>query len=172
MLDDLVDIRAYKASDIPQIVELCSKQIPLLPNYKGVVVDIDRISYVLRHNLSPSAGFQCWVLVTRGEKIVGVAAGYCNQGLITKEYIANDSFLCILPEYRNLKRANALISAYKEWALQRGATIVSASTRSGYRPEEFAVFMKRNGFEKIGEVYTLRKQPTAIEQELAKLKED
>jgi hypothetical protein len=165
------NLRVYGLSDITQIVSLVDEALPTLPNYKGTVVAKDRLEYVLKHNVKGNAGFQCWILETEKNEVVGIAAGYCVQGLISWDYIANDSFLYIKEEWRTLKSANALIGAYKKWAVAKGAKVVIASVRSGYRPEEFASFMKRNGFKKIGDVYALELEKTGLEQELASLKE-
>lgn len=165
-----VIMRPYELKDIEQIVALVQEHVPKLPNYKNITIAPDRLSYLLRHNHGNASYFQAWVLVTDDNKIVGGVAGYCTQGMLTWQYIASDSFLFIIEEYRSLKRAVALVNAYKKWALARGATLVTASVRGGYRPEEFDRFMKRLGFSPVGTIYHLRNDEGHLSEQLEALR--
>lgn len=149
-------MRPYQIKDIPQITAAVKKYLPELPHYKDMTVAEDRLAYLLKHNFGKDAYFATWVLETTEGEIVGMIGAYCVQGMVTWDYIANDVFLLVFPEYRTLKRANQLIGAYKSWAMARGAALITASVQSGHEPEKFDILMKRNGFVPSGQLYHLR----------------
>lgn len=155
-MSDKVIMRPFALADIPQITALVKKYLPELPHYKHIKVAEDRLSYLLTHNHGRDSYFQCWVLVNEREQIVGGIAAYCTNGMVTWDLIANDVFFFIIPEYRNLERANKLVKAYKTWAIARGAVLILGSVQSGYKPEEFDIFMRRLDFIPCGTLYHLR----------------
>lgn len=163
-----VEMRPYRLEDIPQITAAVKKYLPDLPHYKNITVAEDRLAYLLTHNFGRDAYFACWVLVD-GNKVVGGMAAYCTNGMVTWDLIANDVFLFVFPEYRTLKRANELVRAYKDWAMARGAVLITASVQSGYEPEQFDIFVKRLGFIQSGTLYHLRMDSEYIETRLKEL---
>lgn len=156
MNKDQTQMRPYQLKDIPQITAAVKKYLPELPHYKNVLVAEDRLDYLLRMNFGKDGYFACWVHENETGKIVGGLAAYCTQGMVTWDLIANDVFLFVFPEYRTLKRANDLVNAYKDWAIARGAVLITGSVQSGYEPEKFDAFMKKLDFVPVGTLYQLR----------------
>lgn len=156
MSDKTTRMRPYELKDIPQITAAVKKYLPELPHYKNITVAEDRLAYLLTQNFGRDSYFSCWVHATKEGEIVGGLAAYCIQGMVTWDFIANDVFLFIFPEYRTLVRANMLVRAYKEWAIARGASLITASVQSGYEPEKFDNFMRRLDFIPCGTLYHLR----------------
>lgn len=150
-------MRPYILEDIPFICAGIEKYLPELPNYKNITVSKDRIAYLLKHNFGNVSSFQAWVLVDpKTNQLVGGGAGYCVPGMFTWDLVANDVFLFILPEWRSLRNVLMVMTAYKEWAKARGAKLIMASQIGGYRTEDFAKIMERQGYIAGGYQWMLR----------------
>jgi hypothetical protein len=164
-------LRPYKLTDIEAICDAVEKYLPELPHYKDITVAKDRLSYLLRHNFGNSGYFQCWVLELDGE-LVGGVAGYCTQGMVTWDLIANDVFLYLVESQRTLRNVGLLMDVYKKWALARGAVLITATTTGGYKPEKFDILMRRAGYTYVGNLYHLRTDEAFLSKQLSKLKEE
>lgn len=165
-----VKMRPYRIEDIPQITKAVKKHLPELPHYKNITVAEDRLAYLLRHNIDRDSYFRCWVLENELGEIVGGSAGYLVPGMVTWDLIANDVFLFVFPEYRTLARANMLVKAYKDWALARGAVLITVSVQSGYEPTKYDIFIRRLGFVQSGALYHLRMDENFVKDKLEALK--
>jgi len=149
-------VRRYAESDIPGIVEICSREIPKLPNYRGVVVDSGRIKYMLDNNINNDGYFMVFVLVNEREEVVGGIGAYCVTMAFSWDRACNDMFMFILPEWRTLPNAIKLIRAYRDWALARKAIIIGASYTSGWNDVGMDKLLKLMGFTPIGKMYHYR----------------
>jgi hypothetical protein len=135
--------------------------VPRLPNYTALTPDRKRIEYVLHHNIDNASAFACWVLCDSHDEVRGGVGGYCIMSLLSLDFVADDVFLFILPEYRTLRNTNMLISAYKEWAISHNAKIVRASHSGGSFREGskeqtlFDELLSRQGFKLVGKIYHL-----------------
>jgi len=47
-------LRHYQLKDIPIMAALVEKYVPELPNYDGITIDKDRVSYLLRQHATNS----------------------------------------------------------------------------------------------------------------------
>lgn len=148
-------LRHYGQQDVEEIVKLIKQELPKLPNYKGIEVDEARVRFLLQNN-ETNATFFCVVLCD-SHTIVGGIAAYCAPTLFSFATVAQDTFLYIKPDYRSLSNVRMLIKAYVDWASARGASLISASHTSGFKPDAMRALMLREGFEEVGKLYHLRK---------------
>jgi GNAT superfamily N-acetyltransferase len=154
-------LREYTKADIHQIVEAVYDHLHELPNYSRMTVSKDRLSYLFTHNLNNVGSFNMWVLVDEQNQVQGGGAGYCVPGMTTWDLMANDVFLYVKKEHRSLQATMRLIKAYKDWAIARGAKIISASHTGGMFPEGsreeklYDELLKRLGFDCVGKLYHL-----------------
>jgi len=154
-------LRLYQMRDLPRMIDIIMQYVPQLPNYKKLKLDRNRIEYVLVHNIDNAAAFNCWVLCDTHDVVQGGVAGWCVMSLLSKDLVADDVFMFVVPEYRSLRNANRLIEAYKEWAQARGATLIRASHSGGSFPpgtkeyELFDTLLTRHGFRSVGSIYHL-----------------
>lgn len=163
-------LRPYSGRDIPMICKMAERFVPELPSYIGITVDVDRIAYILRHHEKNSQSFAAWVLVDENDLPIGLIGGTIAPSFLSHDKIANDTWLFIIPGWRTMKNANRLVSAYKAWALKMGAALIRGSCSGGYRPEEMKAFMKRNGFELVGDLFHIRTDQTTLVKQLNALK--
>lgn len=152
------------------ICNLVAKYVPELPNYEGISVDKDRVAYILRQHVNNSQSFACWLLVNHKDLPVGGLAAQIVASFLTHDKIATDNFLFVLPGWRTLKNANALMTTYKNWAKQMGCTLTRGSCAGGYETEAMDIFMKRNGFKPVGNLYHIRNDEGYLLKQLQALK--
>lgn len=148
-------IRRYLEKDIEYITEVAAREIPLLPNYKGIKVDRARIKFMLQNSVTDESGFMVHLLVDKDDKPIGGVAGYCVTQLLSWDKVTSDVFLFVLEEYRSLSNAMKLIKTYKEWAIRRDAKMICASHVGGYRSDAMDALLLREGFTSIGTLYRL-----------------
>lgn len=159
-MEDLT-LRAYKQGDVPHMIDIIMEYVPQLPNYKKFTMNRDRIEYVLRHNIDNANAFGCWVLCDIHDVVQGGVAGYCVMSLLSLDFVADDVFFFIMPQFRNLRHANMLIQVYKDWAISHNAKLIRASHTGGsYREgsKEQAMFdelLNRQGFRPVGKIFHL-----------------
>lgn len=149
-----VTYRRFELRDTDALVEIVAREVPQLPNYRGIHVDRERVAFLLMNNWN-NATYLIGVLEAAGE-IVGAVVGWCTPTIFSFENVSLDNFLWIDPRYRSLRSVGELIRAYKYWALARGAVIVGASFTGGLKPELMDLLLKRHGFVPIGALYHLR----------------
>jgi hypothetical protein len=154
-------LRLYQPRDITRMVDILLQYIPTLPNYSMITPDRDRITYVLQHNVQNANAFCCWVLCDSHDVVQGGGAGFTIMSLLSKDFISDDVFMFVMPEFRTLRNVNMLIEAYKDWAISHGATLIRASHtggsfREGSKEQKlYDELLRRQGFHPVGTVYHL-----------------
>jgi GNAT superfamily N-acetyltransferase len=148
--------RRYAEGDIPRLVEIVCREVPKLQNYEGVVVDASRVKFMLDNNINNDGYFMVFVLVNEYEEVVGGIGAYCVTMAFSWDRVCNDIFFFIMPEWRTLPNAVALMTAYRDWALARKATIIGATYTGGGNEESMDKLIRLVGFEPIGKLYHYR----------------
>lgn len=154
-------VRLYEHEDIPQIVQMLVRSIPLLPNYCMITPNPWKIEYALRNGISNGVAFGGWVLCDSHSNIQGCSGGWCVPSIMSDDLVADDIFMWIEPEHRSFVGASLLVQAYVDWAKANGAKLIRASHTGGSWAKgsrEFALFdhlLKRLDFTDVGSVYHL-----------------
>lgn len=154
-------LRTYQDKDIPRVIHIIMNAIPHLPNYRMITPNRERIEYVLKHNIDNAAFFAGWVLCDSHDVPQGIGGGWCVQNLMSLDFVADDIFMWVEPEYRSLRHANMLFRVYVEWAKARNAKLIRATHTGGSftkGTKEAALWdtlLKRAGFKEVGSVYHL-----------------
>lgn len=162
-------LRSYQPRDIPRLVNMFMASIPLMPNYAMITPQPDRIRYVLQHNIQNASSFAGWVVCDEFDIPQGAAAGWCVQNIMSYDFVADDVFMWVEPEWRTYKSASMLLRTYITWAEARGAKLIRASHTGGTWPkgskdyELFDKVLKRHGFQEIGSIYHLNKYGDTIQ---------
>jgi hypothetical protein len=154
-------LRLYEPSDIPRALDLIMLALPQLPNYAMIVPDRERIRYVLTFNVDNAESFAGWVLCDTHNVVQGFGGAWCVRSLMSMDFVADDIFMWVEPEYRNLPNVRKLIHAYRDWAIEKGAKLIRASHSGGSFPkgskeaELYDVLLRRLGFKEVGSIYHL-----------------
>jgi GNAT superfamily N-acetyltransferase len=168
MKSENTTVRRYRADDIPLVIEICVREIPKLPNYKGVVVDPSRLKFLLDQNIGNDGFFMAWLLISPSGEIVGGIGAYCVTAAFSWDRVCNDMFFFIDPKWRTLPNAVKLMAAYRDWALARKATIIGATYTGGETNDRMDRLIKMAGFEPIGKLYHLRPSYRAFDSNRSK----
>jgi GNAT superfamily N-acetyltransferase len=159
MSDKDLNLRLYEKRDIPRVVDLVMLAIPQLPNYSMITPVPERIQYVLEHQIGNGLAFGGWVLCDSHDVVQGFGGAWCVQSLMSYDYVADDVFFWIAPEYRTYRNADKLYKVMVDWARSKGAKLIRASHTGGSFPPDsregklYDALLKRQGFRNIGNIY-------------------
>lgn len=147
-------VRRYEERDIPIIRGTTMVEVPKLPHYMGIKVDARRIDQLLMAGLDDETQFMARVLVTEDDEVVGGVCGYCVTQLLSFDKMTGDIFLYIMPDWRSLTNVLKLMIAYRDWGIEQGATIISATQTGGFKQEQLGRLLERfGGYRPIGTIY-------------------
>jgi GNAT superfamily N-acetyltransferase len=154
-------LRTYQHYDIPRAVELIMLALPQLPNYAMIKPDRERIEYVLKSGIDNGEAFAGWVLCDTHNAVQGFGGAWCVRSLMSLDYVADDIFMWVEPEYRCYANVKKLVDAFAEWAIHKGAKLIRASHSGGSFPRDtkegqlYDALLKRLGFKEVGSIYHL-----------------
>lgn len=146
-------LRRYTLQDIPKIVEIIARVIPLLPNYKGATVDETFTRYQLQNNVNNDCFFIMLLCDAETDEIVGGISAWAAPIMFSTQVAVMDRFLYIKDEYRSMPNATALIRSFVKWGQARNPFVIIASHTSGFRSGPMDGLLKREGFVPVGTIY-------------------
>lgn len=147
-------VRRYTEADIPSLRGRVMVEVPKLPHYVGIKVDSRRLDQILYAGLESEEQFMCRALVTPDDEVVGGVCGYCVTQLLSFDKMTGDIFLFIDPEWRSLPNVLKLMIAYRDWGIERGATIIAATQTGGFKQDVLGKLLERFGdYHPIGTIY-------------------
>ena len=161
-MDKELTLRAYQERDIPRVVDIIEYAIPLLPNYRAVTPNRERIRYVLEHHIDNGSAFAGWVLCDSHDVPQGIGGGWCVASILSLDLIADDIFMWVEPQYRTHRNVSKLVHTYIDWARSKGAKLIRASHTGGSFPrtskegELYHAMLTRMGFQEVGNIYHLQ----------------
>jgi len=91
-----------------------------------------------------------------GEKIVGFLAGFVVEHFASHAKIAGEYGLFIEPARRGGTNAARLLKAYRAWADERGAVLVSAGITTGVNVESTTQFYESLGGHQVGVIFEFK----------------
>jgi hypothetical protein len=137
--------------------------LPMLPNYKLITPNRERMEYVLRSGIDNATSFAGWVLCDTHNTVQGFGGAWCVRSLMSLDFVADDIFMWVEPEYRTFKSVSILVRAYVQWAEEKGAKLIRASNTGGSfvrgsrEWELYDALLNKVGFTEVGSVYHLSK---------------
>lgn len=129
--------------------------------YLGSLMHQESRFNVLRFNASKVGDFilhlintnQFAVVAEKDGEIIGGFTGAIMPHYASDDLVAYDFALFLHPEHRGGMTGVKLVKAYREWALSRGAKMVSMGVNTGVHAEQTGKMFERIGFELIGYLY-------------------
>ena len=149
-------IRKHRPEEVNELAETIAEQVPLLPTYAGMDIDVDKVRRILNGGYNEQ-DFMVRVLVDEHDRVVGGCGAYASA-TFTKHPVTNDVFIFILPEHRSYPNAMMLINAYLEWARLIKAQLVQTTHTGGYKNAQMNLLIMRAGFEPVGTIYHHRNE--------------
>lgn len=142
-------IRNATHADIPRMVEL-GALMHAESRFAVLAYDRAKVAGLFAHLLDDGQFIQ--VIEADGE-LVGGFAGFVTEHWASQDLVSYDCGLFIMPEHRGGRAAARLIQRFREWAVGRGAKMVTLGVNTGVHPERTARLMELVGFERIGDLY-------------------
>lgn len=139
-------LRPMTESDMDVVVDLLTQMYEVNTNYKALEFSLDRVEEVARQVIE--TGFA--VMYEIGDSVVGVMAGVVYQPAFSRDLMATDLALYVLPVYRGGIIAIRLVAAFIAWAKQQGAKLISVGVTAGIDNDEAVKFYEIMGFKKTG----------------------
>ena len=144
-------IRPFTIHDIATLVDMTEREVPKIRAHRGVAIDRERVRQVLLDALDAPDRFCVFVLVNEEGNVIGGIAGYITVHLLNWDKVAGDIFMFVDPEWRTLRNAVRLVTAYKDWAVSNGAKAVDAFLTNEDNVGPFSEMLRRYaGFDRIG----------------------
>lgn len=139
-------IRVATIEDVPRIADIGAMMHAESPEYRDIEYDRDKVAQTMIGLIEHGVVF----LYESGGEIRGGVAGGLSEFWFSRERIAGDFSLFVLPEHRQGMIAVRLVLAFKAWAKMRGARRVTMGITTGIHEEATAQLylstgMRRNG---------------------------
>jgi len=138
-------IRQMHIEDIGAVIGLCNFMYQE-SSYQALVFSPSRIKEVALNALAD--GF-AMVAVSKIGQIIGVMAGCLVQPAFSRDLMACDYLLYVIPMFRGTV-STRLASAYIAWARARRAKVVSVGVTAGIDNDSAIEFYESMGFRQCG----------------------
>lgn len=142
-------IRQARTEDIPRMLEL-GAEMHAESRFSVLVYDSEKVAAMLSHLLATDQFIE---VIENNGLLVGGFAGFVTDHWASKDLVSYDCGLFISPDHRGGGDAARLIKRFREWAVSRGAKMVTLGVNTGVHPERTARLLESVGFEKIGYLY-------------------
>lgn len=139
-------IRQMIPFDIPCVVALCMRMHSESETYRRMEFSAVRCEGIAR--LAISDGFA--MVAMEGSEIIGFMCGCAVMPAFSKDLQACDHALYIVPEHRGSFAAVRLVSAYIQWAKERGCKLTTVGVTAGIDNGKAIEFYKHLGFRESG----------------------
>ena len=139
-------IRQMMESDIQEVVELAAVMFAESTNYRALEFSPERVREMALMVIQN--GFA--MVAVQDGKIIGLMAGSLVQPAFSKDLMACDFLLYVLPEHRGGTAAVKLVAAYVQWARKGGAKIITVGVTAGIDNDVAISFYRAMGFRESG----------------------
>lgn len=148
-------IRFALPSDITALARL-GRDIHAEGRQSRLPYNEEKLSRQLKAVLEPPRDDYC-ILVAENdtEGIIGVFFGYVTEYYFSDSRVATNYVFYVKPAYRGGPEAVKLLTAFRKWAMNRGAKEMYINITSGIQIERFDKLMRHMGFEYTGGNYSI-----------------
>lgn len=139
-------IRKIDKNDLLKIVDLCKMMYEEGANHKRLSFSPERVLEVVATTVE--TGYIS--VIEQGEELVGIMAGCLVQPAFSRDFMACDYMLYVVPKCRGGMTAIRLVRDYIKWAKEGGAKLITVGVTAGI-DNDFAVkFYEALGFKQTG----------------------
>lgn len=139
-------IRNATHDDIPRILEL-GAMMHMESRFSVLKYNAGKVAVMCRHLINTD---QFSEVVEKDGVIVGGFIGFVTEHWASSDLIACDCGLFIDPRYRGARDGIRLAKRFKEWAIGKGAKMVTLGINTGVNPENTLKMLETCGYEKCG----------------------
>lgn len=142
-------IRKATHDDITRMVEL-GAMMHKESRFNVLGYDEEKVATLFTHLLNTEQFIE---VDERDGELIGGFAGFVCEHWASKDLVSYDCGLFIMPEHRGGGVAAKLIKHFREWAIGRGAKMVTLGVNTGVEADRTARLMELLNFERIGFLY-------------------
>lgn len=143
-------VREATLLDVPWLLELAQRYSEEVGDYGGIRYDADKGAQAAMWAINDPSG--AILLVHDGRAFCGLLWAYCGPCFPwSSDIAAQDFILYVAPEYRGSFAAPLMIRRYKQWAVEKGARVVSLSIASGIETDRAMRLFRRLGFDPVAQ---------------------
>ena len=139
-------IRPMVEDDIDEVVELAAVMYRESVNYRRLEFSPERVREMVV--MVMQNGFA--VVAVKDGRIIGLMAGSLVQPAFSRDLMACDFLLYILPQHRGGTAAIRLVNAYVRWARQGRAKMITVGITAGIDNDAAIAFYRAMGFRTSG----------------------
>ena len=152
----MITIREATLEDLPGLLELGREGVAE-SRFSALTFDPEHYTESLRGVILSEKNTHCLLLAVNAEGApVGALLGALERYFFAAERVAGALGLYVTPASRGGPAAVKLITAFRRWALNRGAAELSIGVTSGLDLKRTDRFLRRLGFRASGANYVLR----------------
>lgn len=141
-------IRPATPEDIPRMVELGRAMHAESATFSRMRFDNDKAAGAIAGAIASPNGFA--YVAERGGQVIGGMVAMVAPHYFSPDLVACDLALFIGPEHRGGLAATRLISAYAEWATERGAVLIQLGVMTGVNVDKTEALLHRLGWNRSG----------------------
>ena len=139
-------IRPMVEDDIDEVVELAAVMYRESVNYRRLEFSPERVREMVV--MVMQNGFA--MVAVKDGRIIGLMAGSLVQPAFSRDLMACDFLLYILPQHRGGTAAIRLVNAYVRWARQGGVKMITVGVTAGIDNDAAIAFYRAMGFRTSG----------------------
>ena len=151
-----MEIKAAIVQDIPSILDLLECYFKVSEQRK--MYDFDRS--VLCNSLMNwiQLDNNLMIVCKEDDIVVGFFTAFYQCNYYSKDNVANMEILYVKKQYRSLKLTNRIMKRFIEWCKIHNCRNIEMLIDSGIKHEKFDIYLKRQGFKNIGNLYNMEIQ--------------
>jgi len=97
------------------------------------------------------------IIARKGDKPVGLYAGYMSKYYFSDEYVANDIAWFVTKSLRGTRVGLRLLDMFENWAKEKGASEIRIGYSTDINPKAFNSLMQKRGYNLVGANYRLER---------------
>ena len=139
-------IRPMTGDDVDEVVELAAVMYRESANYRRMEFSPERVREMA--GMVMQSGFA--MVAIKDGRMIGLMAGSLVQPVFSRDLMACDFLLYVLPQHRGGTAAIRLVNAYVQWAKQDGAKLITVGVTAGIDNDAAIAFYTAMGFRTSG----------------------
>lgn len=148
-------IRFGTHADIPAFVEL-ARIFQANTRFREFTFNPERVAANLRAAIDSPRGLHCFIVAEDSEgKPVGCLIGCAERHFFSDQVVASVIQYSLLPEKRMTGAGLKMLTAFKKWAENRGASELAVGINSGTNLKQMDSFLRKLGFQLTGGNYSV-----------------
>ena len=139
-------IRPMTGDDVNEVIEMAAVMYRESANYRRMGFSPERVREMAA--MVMQGGFA--MVAVKDGRLIGLMAGSLVQPVFSRDRMACDFLLYVLPQHRGGTAAIRLVNAYVQWAKQGGAKLITVGVTAGIDNDAAIAFYKAMGFRASG----------------------